>query len=286
MIYAGCAERCRDQRARPTNSGRCCHFGVAEPGIGRRRRTAGEAEPTDDFARYEQERKNRSMTAAHADEHDRGRPSSRADQRRRLDRRHHLRHGKLRIACCRAAPIARRSKLRAASRPKQKLPRSLAGRFEKLIERQFGTCAPRLPAPRLVSRPSAAPRRLRSGSAMTGVPLSAIGFSVRRIHGAGRRSWPERGRGAVPAEWLRLGGRAPAGLGSLPAIGAGGLACVGRGTVVPGARHAVRADDRENLGDHPRMQPRRLVDVDMVDARIRAHIDIDQRAFEVAPLRI
>src|SRR6202035_1334907 len=45
-------------------------------------------------------------------------------------------------------------------------------------------------------------------------------------------------------------------------------------------RAQMAGGDRQDFGDCARMQPRRLVDIEMPDIGIRAQIDIDQRAAE------
>jgi hypothetical protein len=42
-------------------------------------------------------------------------------------------------------------------------------------------------------------------------------------------------------------------------------------------------DRGENFVDSPGMQPGRLIDADMADIRVTAHIDLGQRAIEAGP---
>src|SRR6266568_8643268 len=48
-------------------------------------------------------------------------------------------------------------------------------------------------------------------------------------------------------------------------------------------REAMAAGDGENLVDNARMQPRRLVDIDVIDIRIRTDVDIGERTVEAGP---
>ena len=124
------------------------------------------------------------------------------------------------------------------------------------------------------------PIRSRSGSAMTGVPPSATGFGaeVAFIVPSPVLAGAAGAAGAADRDRVRLG---------FPASGRTGLRSAfrtARHGYADGRRDgAVRcrtmsADDGENFADHPRMQPRRLVDGEMVDVRVAAYIDIGERA--------
>ena len=45
----------------------------------------------------------------------------------------------------------------------------------------------------------------------------------------------------------------------------------------------MAADDGEDFRNNPRMQPRRFIDVDMIDTRIGTDIDVGERAVEARP---